>query len=328
MGGNPGTGPIDVRGGTVKYRGRPSAKPVKDIRNQFDRCVESLERTGILEPLEGSGGAGVVGIDGREYPPPTLDQLLGLLERNGELVARKAAQGFTRLLLTPVAMPVPRLIDRVNGYVRQRSDPGPLLRTKAHPGDPDVPTTLSKKEPVWIWQRVLAAMDTPEVVYFPTSYDIDRHGGVAKEEVLRDPRRCAVPGWSVGLVEPIPIMPRRGEGQVLGGRGQLEAGSTPTEYLGLLGTPPYRGETGWTIEDLMVQFVTRVERTGEVSHDRFDGNALFLLGMYMPRVMRRALLVPTANWGSERGRRLYIGAHRTNNRFAICVGRSIVRLPR
>jgi hypothetical protein len=298
-----------------------------DIRSEYARCIRSIQATGVLGPLKGTVSPGVVGVDGKEYPAPTIDQLLDLLESNEALVERKGAQGFTHLLLTPVAMPVPRLIDRVNGYVRERSDSGPMFRTKAHPDDPDLPVVPSKKEPVWVWQRVLAAMDTPETIYFPTSYDPDRHGGMTKEEVLHDPRHCAVSGWSVGLVEPVPIMPRRGEGKVIGGRGQLEAGHSPTEYLELLGTAPYEGETGWTIEDLLTHFITRLEGTGEVSHDRSDGNALFMLGMYMPRVMPRALLVPTGNWASERGRRLYVGAHRTNNHFQTCVGRTVVRLP-
>ncbi len=36
---------------------------------------------------------------------------------------------------------------------------------------------------------------------------------------------CAVPGWSVGLVESLPIMPQQGRGETLGGRRQLEIGS-------------------------------------------------------------------------------------------------------
>lgn len=268
-------------------------------------------------------GPGIVGVDGAAYPAPTLDQVLELLERSEELVETKAEQGFTRLQLTPVATPVQQLIEGVNAAVRARE--GGLLRTKRDPGDADVPAGVSSKEPVWIWERVRAALDTPEVVYFPAAYTGD-HGGQAKEEVVRDPRRCSVPGWSVGLIEPISIMPGEGRGRVVGGRRQLEAGSTPRDYLGTLATPPYRGETGWTLEDLLTHFLVHLEATGQVSHDRADGNATWLLGTYLPTLVPGALVVPTASWQSGWGRRLYLGAHRTGNRLDACGARTMVRL--
>jgi hypothetical protein len=42
---------------------------------------------------------------------------------------------------------------------------------------------------------------------------------------------CAVPGWSVGLVESLPIMTQQGRGKTLGRKRQLEIGSSPRDYL-------------------------------------------------------------------------------------------------
>ena len=293
-------------------------------KGEYRLCIQALEEAGMMVPLK--GGPGVVGIDGDEYPAPTEAQTLTLFERDADLIEEKRAQGFTRLLLTPIAMPLPRLIDHVNAYVNKRSEQGPIIRTKRDHGDPDVAVEPSSKEPVWIWERVGRALDTPEVVYFPTAYEKQDHGGQSKDEVVHDPRRCVVPGWSVGLVEDIPIMPRKGGGEVVGGRRQLEAGSTPRDYLETLLSPPYRRETGWTMEDMLTHFLTVLHATGQVSHDRSDGNALWLLGMYMPTLMPKALVVPTGHWSSGRGRRLYLGAHRTGNRFDIAVARTVVRL--
>jgi hypothetical protein len=149
---------------------------------------------------------------------------------------------------------------------------------------------------------------------------------LAKEEVLQKTGFCAVPGWSVGLIEPIPVMPRQGQGKVIGGRKQLEEYSTPRDYLQTLSTPPYQGETGWTPEDFLTHFVTRLETTNQVSHDRHDGNALWFLGSYMPSSMPNAKLVPAGYWDSDAGRRLRLTAHRTGNRLRTWVARSIVRL--
>lgn len=293
-----------------------------DVEGDHGICVRALEAAGLLVPL--AEGTGVVGFDGMGYPAPTLDQVLDRLERNADLVERKAAQGFTRLLLTPLAAPVGALADGVSAAVRARE--GSLLRTRAAPGDPGVPAGLTRKGPVWVWERLRAALDTPRVVYLPASYGED-HGGVTKDRLVRDPRRCAVPGWSVGLVEDLPVIPGQGTGVVVGGRPQLEAGLPPRDYLAALAAPAHAGETGYTLEDALVHLLSRLEATGEVSHDRSDGSALWCLGSYLPALMERALVVPTVAWQSGRGRRLYIGAHRTANRAPFIGPRTVVRLP-
>ncbi len=298
-----------------------------NIGREYERCLRSLGGTGVLVVLPGSEDLGVIGKDGKGYPVPDLEQVEELFKRNEELVKTKTREGFTRLQLTPIALSVHHLVERVANTVVEHSGSGAVLRTRQDPSDASVPVRPNTGEPVWIWDTVFKALETPEVVYFPGSYDPAEHGGITKAEALRDARLCAFPGWSVGLVEPIPVMPRRGEGEEVGGRMQLEAGSTPTEYLALLGTPPYEGETGWTLEDALTHFIVHMEETGEVSHDRADGNTLWLLGMYMPTSMEHALMVPTVNWASHAGRRMYIGAHRTNNRVKDSVGRSMVRLP-
>ncbi|GAI06553.1 unnamed protein product, partial [marine sediment metagenome] len=38
---------------------------------------------------------GVIGIDGKEYPIPTQEQVVELFDHNRELVGRKVPQGFT-----------------------------------------------------------------------------------------------------------------------------------------------------------------------------------------------------------------------------------------
>jgi len=310
----------------VKYRGRQSFLPVRNIESEYERCIRTLDKTGILGPLPKAESVGVIGFDGEEYPAPTLEQLQGLFSRNEELVDRKMRQGFTQLQLTPMAMPTLQLVDRVSAVVREHATAGNIIQTKREPTEDDRPVSVNAGEPVWIWDKVRQALDTPAVVYFPKTYEERDHRGSTKEEVMRDPRFCAIRGWSVGLIEPIPIMPRRGKGQVVRRRKQLEAGSVPHDYLKTLGTPIYKGETGWTPEDFLIHFLTQLETTGQVSHDRADGNSLWMLGTYMPDVMPDALLVPTGNWARDAGQRMYMGAHRTGNRLRAWVARSMVRL--
>jgi hypothetical protein len=268
----------------------------------------------------------VIGIDGKEYPAPTQEQLQELFTRNAELIDRKMRQGFTQLQLTPIAMPTPQLIDRVRTAILKHAAAGEIFQTKQNSTDDDIPARVNTADPIWIWERVRQALDTPNLVYFPQAYTNRDHQGLTKEEVILETRLCAVPGWSVGLIEPIPIMPQQGQGKVIGGRKQLEAYSTPRDYLRTLSTPTYQGETGWTLEDFLTHFITQLETTNQVSHDRYDSNGLWLLGSYMPNSMPNALIVPTGNWSRDAGRRIYLGAHRTGNRFRAWVARSTVRL--
>ena len=72
-----------------------------DLEKEYTRIITALERTGILTHLSESDNSGVIGMDGKEYPVPTLERLQEIFAHNEELVERKMPQGFTQLQLTP-----------------------------------------------------------------------------------------------------------------------------------------------------------------------------------------------------------------------------------
>jgi hypothetical protein len=110
-------------------------------------------------------------------------------------------------------------------------------------------------------------------------------------------------------------MPQQGEGKTLGGRKQLEISSSPRDYLRTLQMPAYQGETGKTLEDFITKFLTYLETTNEVSNDRYDDNALWLLGQYVTYVKKvKSDLVPTGWWFRPFGR-VRLDAHRPGNRL-------------
>ena len=297
-----------------------------NLAKEYARTITALNRTGILTLLTRSENSGIIGSDGKEYPVPTKEQLEVVFTRNKELVDLKMRQGFTRLQLTPIAAPASQLIDLAKTAILKHAAAGKIIQTKQNPNDTELPVRVNTDSPIWIWERVRQVLDTPNIVYFPQAYTDRNHQGLTKEEVMQTTRICAVPGWSVGLIEPIPIMPQAGQGKVMGGRKQLEATSTPRDYLRTLSTPAYQGETGWTPEDFLTHFITQLETTNQVSHDRYDGNALWLLGSYLPNSMPKALLVPVGYWSREAGRKMHLTAHRTGNRLRGWAARSMVRL--
>jgi len=297
------------------------------LDREYARTIAALKHAGILTSLPRSRRLGVIGVDGKEYPVPTRERIQELFAHNKALADRKRQQGFTHLQLTPIAMPTSQLLDRVISAVLKHAAAGEIIQTKQNPADADIPIRVNTGKPLWIWEKVRQALDTPGLVYFPQTYTDRNHQGFTKEEVMQNRRLCAVAGWSVGLIEPVPVMPQPGQGEIIGGRRQMEAGSSPREYLRTLSTPTYQGETGWTPEDFLTHFVTQMETANQVSHARYDSNALWLLGSYVPDLGHRGLtnLVLVGYWDRPKGK-MYLSAHRSGNRFEGWVARSMMRL--
>ncbi len=281
------------------------------VEGEYDRCVSALHRTGMLTRLPQSASLGVIGIDGKEYPIPTQEQVVELFAHNRALVGRKVPQGFDRLELTPLAMSTPLLIERMNAAILQHTAEGKIFQTRHSPSDPFIPVRVNREKQVWIWETLREILDTDELVYFPQEYS-SNHQGQTKLEAVNNERICAVPGWSVGLVESLPIMPQPGRGETVGGRKQLEIGLSPNEYLQTLQDQAYQGETGRTLEDFIINFMTHLETTNEVSHDVDDNNALWCLAQYLK--VPYAQLVPTGRWFRSVGR-VRLDTHRTNNKL-------------
>jgi hypothetical protein len=281
------------------------------VEAEYARCVTGLSRTGILTHLPKSGSAGVIGTDGEEYPLPTGDQVADLFDLNRNLVESKVPQGFDRLELTPLALPAARLIELLAAAVIRHGGEGNIFQTRRSPADPFVPVRVNKEKHVWVWETLRQALDTDELVWFPREYS-GNHQGQTKSEAISNRTICAVPGWSVGLVESFPVMPEQGHGIALGGRKQLEIGLSPREYLSILMTSPYEGETGRTLEDFLTEFLIRLETNNEVSNDINDSNALWFLGQYMK--IPYAEVVPTGRWHRDIGR-VRLDMHRTGNKL-------------
>ncbi|OQB74825.1 MAG: hypothetical protein BWX90_00171 [bacterium ADurb.Bin132] len=299
----------------------PSAFPVE---KEYARCIETLTKAGIIGPLPKSGSTGVTGIDVKEYPVPALGQVLGFFSGNRELVEKKFSQGFDRLELVPMAAPVLFLADLMKAAILRHLAERKIFRTRRNPSDPPVPVRVNKEKHVWIWETLKEVLDTDGLVYFPEEYSVS-HRGQTKLEVVANRRICAVPGWSIGLSESLPIMPGQGEGKVMAGRKQLETGFSPNEYRSILQGRAYQGETGNTLEDFIVRFISRLEETGEVSNDIIDENALWCLAQYVK--IPYADCVPVGRWHRTLGR-ARLDMHRSNNKLCTknCGGATVVRL--
>jgi hypothetical protein len=213
-----------------------------------------------------------------------------------------------------MAMPSLLLVDRMQAVILKHAAEGKIYQTRGSPSDPLIPVRVNSEKTVWIWETLRHALGTDDLVYFPQEYS-SNHQGQTKLEIVNNGRICAIPGWSLGLVESLSILPQQGQGKTLGGRRQIEIGSSPRDYLRTLQAPAYQGETGKTLEDYITSFLIRLETTNEVSNDVNDDNALWCLGQYLK--VPYGELVPTGRWFRGVGR-VRLDMHRTGNR--LCTG--------
>lgn len=281
-----------------------------DIKKEYACSIDALNGAGILTLLPCSKKSGVVGLDGKEYPVPDLEQVKELFAKHKELVRKKSAQGCDRLQLTPMAISLLYLFDLMQVAILKHAAEGKIFQTRRSPSEPLLPVRVNKEKQVWVWDTLRQAIVTDSLAYFPREYTVN-HGGQAKSEVIHDGRICGVPGWSVGLVESLPMMPGQGEGRTIGGRKQLEIGESPNEYLHMLQSEEYKEESGLTLEDFITQFLTHLATTDEVSRDVADNNGTWCLAHYLK--ISYADVVPTGRWIRRVGR-ARMDMHRSNNK--------------
>src|SRR3989337_2972287 len=122
--------------GTIQLEGARPSEGLFPLEKEYARTITALNRTGILTLLPRSENLGVIGIDGKEYPIPTQEQVVELFDHNRELVGRKVPQGFDRLESTPMAMPTPLLIDRMKAAILKHAAEGKIYQTRRYPSDP------------------------------------------------------------------------------------------------------------------------------------------------------------------------------------------------
>jgi len=280
------------------------------IENQYAHCISVYKSAGIIIHLQKSNCFGVIGIDGKEYPIPTFENVKELFIQNKDLICKKIPQGFSHLELTPLANPINVLIDLMKKSILKHAEKGLIYQTRKSASDPLIPIKVNKEKQVWIWDTLMQVIDSDELIYFPQEYS-NNCSGYTKSEVINNGRFCAIPGWSVGIVESLSIMNQKGQGKTLGYRKQLEIGFSPREYLKILQNKRYEGETGKTLEDFITRFIYHLETTNEISNDRYDNNAFWCLGQYVR--IKYAELVPTGWWHRIYGR-VRLDMHRTGNK--------------
>jgi len=273
-----------------------------NLTEQYNAQVALLEQAGILNERNA-----IVGIDGKEYPVPTLEQIVERLYERREELSVKRDQGFTKLLLVPFGMSLDALCKIFERF---------LLTYKRNHADFD----LKMHKPLDVWDQYRAAdrNKPPRIIYCPKFFNSD-HQGQTKAQILEGHMTEAdfFPGWTIHLFQPsdpmdlhssgfIPLS-RRKQGTVQGDkilRPDFVANQSSEEYLFTLQqaqedkNSPYHHESGLTPEDWMMAFMTHLQETGQPLDDFKDGKscAAILVGSYF----LSGFFVPCAAWDLTR----------------------------
>ena len=142
-----------------------------EFNEQYESQVRILHDLRLIEVFPGRDVMGIIGIDGKEYPVPTKQEIIDEIKSNPEKYETKMKQGFVKIQLTPFAVPLLRLITILKDQLLEHYKEKKLF------GDTGQALILNVKEPVfvtasWVDPENLAgnvAADTDgRGVYYPT----------------------------------------------------------------------------------------------------------------------------------------------------------------
>lgn len=275
---------------------RVESEDIFALSKQYASQKSFLRKIGILEVKyvkNDSGDEQVIhyinGVDKKEYPIPSLEDLRSAMLEDKELLMMKAEQGFIELLIVPFAMDLTKLIDHFEVYLKARNQD----KKNHFYLNPEMPIEIDLRNPDD------EVMD--ELMYHPKNMQAGSRGGETKEQILeaRHSRNDWHQGFEFILVqkdidgESIRSIPHEGGGSwkaIKSGRADIEAGKDANEYIQeMIATQvdprsAYFGESGMTLEAWIAAFMTQLEERGTTLDTLSAGEASSrLTGAYFPR---------------------------------------------
>lgn len=268
-----------------------------ELPKQYEEKVKILNKLGILEILPDAKDIGIVGINGKEYPLPEMEEIQEEIRKNKEMFEVKMKQGFTNLNIVPFGSPLEKLIKIMERTILKHHREGKLFTAKKNIEDENEklePLELDESKPVYIWEEEYKNADTEgKIVYYPKEFTKDNHQGQTKREILEKTKK----GFIITLQEYNLNIPKENQNETIGGRKRLEAKKSSNDYLKMLQTEEqYQNEQGQIPEEWVTKFLTTLGKHNQVIDDYSgNGKASFQLGAYFPF----SGVVPIAYWDRD-----------------------------
>lgn len=277
------------------------------LREQHEFQKNLLVTAGILElrvdtsiPDQPREILFIKGIDGKEYPLPSVKDIQKSMCEKRSLLQIKADQAFNKLLLVPFGMSLDDIIARFKSY---------LLRKRRYV-TLDLSGRINSVSPISSLRGLFDDADrSGKLVYEPRLLETGGYGGKTKQEILDEQtsvnKTCA--GWRILLIQTsddvsIRPIPDAGKEQTIGiiqPRIDIPTTGRPDEYIHALkqdrsDRSPYEGEYGMTPEEWMIACITQWETVGRALDMKgtMKQNEACLTGSYI----HGENMVPTAGW--------------------------------
>jgi len=150
------------------------------LEEQYAKRLETLTTYEFIKSLENTV---IEGVDGKNYPAPTLEQIIvKLTPEKAGLIEKYIKKPM--LLIVPFAMPLKSIAEKAG------AKKGKLEQKPVYTGygmESDLPDRSENGE---------------QLIYFPKQYDQIAHGGFTKSEVLSSSgAHNTFPGWQVLVVD-------------------------------------------------------------------------------------------------------------------------------
>ncbi len=270
------------------------------LKVQWESQVKTLNETGVIDILLDCQDIGVLGVDPhdstkiKEYPIPTYEEILSqITPEQLQILELKESQGFTKLLLTPMVLPLEILISRYKQLIIKKHKEGKLLSTDGSSLElKEDDNDSTKFDPIFIWDGYLNCDQEDQdgntkMTYYPKDFTDPSFKGFTLNELLTGITKeknkqyqaylnkvKPTNGWSIKLIENLPDLPAKGQGKTLRhssgqARKQLEANQSPIDYLKKLQEDPqYANEMGLVIQDWLIYAIIHLQQTNQQIDDQ------------------------------------------------------------
>lgn len=219
-----------------------------DFTYEYTQQVGLLERIGILETLRISGKRGIMGINGQEYPIPSIAEIAKTISKEkGDFLVKKFEQGFDSLMIVPFAQSFDEFIKPYTRILRDLSIAKSLVASD------NTILNLAYNDPIQIGPSYYAHENY--IIYYPQRLSKDDHGGKTKQQLLDGGN-----AWEIKLIEGLREIPRNNTITLTqGGRDSLVFDLLPSKYLEIIQkNEQFKGEKGFTIEDWLMLAINRL----------------------------------------------------------------------
>ncbi|MEK7159354.1 MAG: hypothetical protein AAB575_00525 [Patescibacteria group bacterium] len=273
-----------------------------EFNEQYESQVRILHDLRLIEIFPGKDVMGIIGIDGKEYPVPTKQEIIDEIKRDPEKYETKMKQGFTKIQLTPFALPLERLTMTLERTLLDHYKRKKLFAFKKNSSDPDKQLELNKKEPLlvsagWVDDEKPIGLHGSDVtgkcVYHIERFSETNHGGHTKAEILlaqtglNAQATSLFAGWEIKLLQSPEIIPTASDSNV---NGTMRPGlyTNPEHLLTILKSDQQcANEQGITNEDWLIQFLISLEQNNQVldmMSVHYTRVACCIIGSYQPKI--------------------------------------------